>query len=263
MTRAALFSVVALSLYAADAAAQSKFTKLKNEPAIRNRIEYRNDRVEVAPAVGGTLNGQLRQQVYGSLRVKYHLSDLFAVGISGFGGISFANQTFKGIIEVQDRNQDGVADLPGGEADLAASDDEIFDNLRRVREVPFGAALEGEFTPLYGKISAFGKIFAHYDLSLTLGVGALRTQGIIAEVSPDEDRDALDPRFVPAPHLGVQMRFYVSDMIAINAEFRDTLLIDNLDGGLANGQPDTNVNNFFTGSLGASIFFPSVAALSK
>jgi hypothetical protein len=120
-----------------------------------------------------TLNSGFRQQVFGGLRFRYHLSDVFAFSLNGFGGVGFPTQSFTGILQTQDRNEDGVADLPNGEGDLANSQDAVFDDLRRVREVKFGAALDGEFTPIYGKISAFGKLFVRYDFSAILGITAV------------------------------------------------------------------------------------------
>ena len=58
----------------------------------------------------------------GRLRFRYHFSDFFAVGFTGFGGTSFPTKNFDGIIKVQDRDQDGNADLGNGEDDLAISD---------------------------------------------------------------------------------------------------------------------------------------------
>ena len=261
-TRLVLLSLFSTFVVAGTASAQSKFTKLKDEPAIRNKVELRDNRWEIVPEATGSLNSPLRQHVMGRLRLRYHLSDFFAVGITGFGGITFPTKNFTGIIQIQDRNQDGTADLPGGENDLEGNQDADFDALRRVRAVNFGGSLDGELTPIYGKLGIFGKYFIRYDLSLVLGMGVVQTAGILTEVAPVEG-DGIDARFIPSPHIGVGSRFFVNDFIAVNLEFRDTLVLDNFDGGLEQGVPATKLNNFVTGTIGAAIFFPTTAKISK
>jgi outer membrane beta-barrel protein len=261
-TRFALFSVASMFAVAGTASAQSKFTKLKEEPAIRNKVELRDDRWEIVPEATGSLNSPFRQHVMGRLRFRYHFSDFFAVGFTGFGGTTFPTKSFTGIIQIQDPGADG-ADLPGGEGDLEGSQDAAFDALRRVRAVNFGASLDGELTPIYGKLGIFGKYFVRYDLSLVLGMGAVQTAGILQEIEPSGDSDGIDARLIPAPHFGVGTRLFVNDFVALNLEFRDTLILDNFDGGLVEDVPDTKLNNFVTGTIGAAIFFPTAAKLSK
>jgi outer membrane beta-barrel protein len=262
-TRIALLSLFSTFVVAGTASAQSKFTKLGEEPAIRHKVELRDNRWEIVPEGAGSLNSPLRQHVMGGLRFRYHLSDAFAVGITGFGGITFPTKNFTGIIQVQDRDADGNADLPNGESDLKANNDNAdFDPLRRVRAVKFGGSVDGELTPIYGKLGIFGKYFVRYDLSLVLGMGVVQTAGILAEVD-DAGGAGVDARFIPSPHVGVGSRLFVNDFIALNLEFRDTLVLDNFDGGLINDVPATTLNNFVTGTLGASIFFPTTAKISK
>jgi hypothetical protein len=58
-------------------------------------------------------------------------------------------------------------------------------------------------------------------------------------------------------------RLFFSDAVALNVEIRDTLILDNLDGGLVAGAPDTQLNNFVTFGMGVSVFFPTVAKIGK
>jgi len=267
-TRVSLLAMIALiSLWGGSASAQSKFTHLGDEPAIRHKIEYRDGRFElVLPMVSPSLNSGLEQSLLLGGGLKYHLSDVFAIGLSGFFGLSFATATFNDIIAVQDRNADGAADIgAGGFGDLKGNTDPQFDDLRRVRQVKFGASLDGEFTPIYGKLSFFGRVFARYDLSAILGVSGIETAGILPEVAPRTGAEATDPRIIPAPHFGVGSRVFLSDFMALNVELRDTLLLDNLGGALdpKTLEPQTALNNFWTLGLGLSFFFPMVAKLGK
>jgi outer membrane beta-barrel protein len=258
-TRLSLLALASLGLFAAPAAAQSKFTSLEDEPAIRHKIEYRDGRFElVLPMVAPSLASGLQQALLLGGRVKYHLSDVFAIGATGFFGLSFPTGTFSDVIA-----KVGQGQLDGGLNDLRASDDATFDPLRRVRQIKFGASLDGEFTPIYGKMSLFGKVFARYDLSLILGVTGVQTAGIIPEVAPAEGNDPVDPRIIPAPHFGVGTRVFLSDFMALNFEVRDTLILDNFNGAQLDGVAQTKLNNWWTLGAGLSLFFPMQAKLGK
>lgn len=247
-SRISFFSALLVVLVAGSAWAQSKFTNLEDEPAIRNKLELRDDRVEVVPQGAFTLNSGLRQHFTFGARLRYHLSDVFALGISGFAGLSTPTGTFAGILELR-----GV----GNEAGLNNGDPAL-DDLRRVREVKFGGSLDGEFTPIYGKMSLFGKVFFRYDLSAILGVAVVATDEIVDLVQNDE---AL--RFIPGPTFGLGLRFFLNDFLALNTEIRDTLVLDNFDGGLVGNEPNAELNNFATFSLGLSVFFPTLPKISK
>jgi hypothetical protein len=253
-------------MIAGTAQAQSKFTKLDQQPGVRHKVELRDDRWEIVPEAAGSLNSPLTQHLMGRLRFRKHFSDFFALGITGFGGTIFATKSFNNVIAIQDIDGAAGADLPNGLADLKGNADAGFDPLRRVRAVKFGASLDGELTPIYGKLGIFGRYFLRYDLSAILGMGAVQTAGILPVVDAANNpagSAATDARFIPAPHFGIGTRLFVNDFFALNVEFRDTLILDNFDGGLVQGQPDTKLNNFVTGSIGAAIFFPTVAKISK
>src|SRR3954471_4296162 len=75
------------SIGGAETAAHSDRRKnnLTEQPAVRHRRLLVKQRFELAPLFESTINADFRHIVGGGLKLEYHFSDMFSIGVVGVG----------------------------------------------------------------------------------------------------------------------------------------------------------------------------------
>ena len=208
--------------------------KLEDGDAIQNRLLLRGGRFEASPGIGFTLNDAFQRTALLGLQLHYHISDSFAIGVSGYYGVSFNT-------DLADRIESSRPERAKAGA---------------FTEVGLIASAELTYTPIIGKFALFGRNVFNYDLHILAGAGGVQAKG--------------DPKleaFNIAPVVGFGMRTFVQDGISVNLQLRDYLYSSSLnavpseEGGAE--ATDSSFTNNFAVTISAGFFFPQEAKVEK
>ena len=208
--------------------------KLEDGPAVTKRLLLRGGRFEASPGIGFTLNDAFQRTALLGLQLHYHITDSFAIGVSGYYGISFNT-------DLADRIETSRPER----ADAGA-----------FAETGLIVSAELTYTPIIGKFAMFGRNVFNYDLHILAGVGGVQAAG-----GPDLEE------FNIAPVVGFGMRTFVQDGISVNLQLRDYLYASSLnavpadDGGAE--ATESSFSNNFAITISAGFFFPQEAKISK
>jgi outer membrane beta-barrel protein len=238
---------------------------LEGQPAIRHRVELRYLRFEATPFFGFSFLEDFNLQ--------YHIFDWFGIGGEFGGGGSLqtgvADEILRTLPDTFDPNRPGLPTR-----DLAQ---------KAMNKTQWMAALQGEFTPITGKLAAFGKLFVNYDFYVYGGVGFInRVNGLGAEFNKDTVQNCkmmnastgqpgcfgMNTGMAIGPSFGGGVHLFFNQWMAFNAEFRDVIIRDNAagrdldgDGLLTTDDAQTGAKYFFT--FGFAFYLPTHADVSK
>lgn len=216
----------------ADAARarKSALRKLEEGDAIRNRRLLRGGRFEVGPTFGVTLNDAYQRNILFGGQLAYHFNESWALGLTAFGGTG---------------SDTGLASDVKGERPEKAGDG-AFSNVGAL------GTLDVQYTPLIGKFALFGRNVFDYDLHLVVGVGGTQLAG---------DSDV--QKTTVTPMLGLGVRTFLSDAIALNFEVRDYLYSSALNSvterdaqGVESVDADSELSNNFAITFNFGFYFP-------
>jgi outer membrane beta-barrel protein len=260
--------LIAVSICALPLAAQAqRKSPLADAPAIRKRFELRSSRLELGAGAGATLGQDFYHSVLIDVKLGFHVTDWFS--ISAVGGFALANidTGFKSsVVGTLDPNSMTRAPTRG---DATASMNKLSQML--------GAQLE--LTPVTGKYSLFGKLFAHYDFYAFVGPGALNYTAD-APACPDTAQVAA-PTTPITPvagcgvtglkigvNTGVGIHSFINHFVALNFELRDVVAPNNAAGRDVNGDGkvdngDLSWGSTFIATLNVVLYLPSSPDISN
>jgi outer membrane beta-barrel protein len=265
---AVLAGAVLLAALAPTARAERKRNQLDGQPAVRHRLLLVKKRFEIAPAFEASVNADFKHTFSGGLKLEYHLSDMFSLGVVGLYGVGVDTGLNKKITGTL------VDSVPDG--DPTPTKDEWVGHLNTI---PLHGAAYVSVTPWYGKLAAFGKFFVNFDFYFQGGVAMAQLKNSCCDFTEDPDPDGdipnniypdEDPNNDPALndgtrfglYLGGGIHLFMSDWIALDLTVRDYLFSDNPSGLdfnadlLVSEDDDRFLNHLFMG-LGVSFFLPS------
>ena len=222
---------------------------LEGQPAVRHRYELREGRFEIGPSFGFSLDRAMRHTVTIGAKLEYHFSDAFSVGADLGYGIGF--------------NTGLASELEESYAD--ANESAIWDRMtKRMSDIKFQGDVRFAWTPIYGRIAVFSKLFVLYDMYAFGGVALAYTanSGKDGEWLPNTDQvDAANEGFRAGLALGVGMRIYFNHWIALGIEVKDLMFMDNETGAdQTRGLSDTELDIYKTCLGGANPTSCSVKA---
>lgn len=181
-------------------------------------------RFELTPQFGVTINDSVYRRFKTGANATYHITERIHVG---------------GLFDWYD-----FGETLGGRTNVF---DKTFKQTRTAADAPvvnwFGA-LEGGYTPIYGKFTLFNLAIIYYDISASLGVGAINSESLVQP----------EPSTGFAATGSLQSHLYISDWMALNVRVRDVLFPSTLTG--PNGQSN-QISNLVTVSAGVSLYFPT------
>lgn len=228
-TRMLLGLLLLLSLMAPGiASAQSR--SLEDGPAIRRQLLHRSAKLELQPGVSAMFGNAYQIPLYGNLTVRYHLSNRVSVG----------------------------ADLNGSPWAL---DRAIVRNLRdndpqmnqivEVADTPFVGSFQFTYSPIVGKLNMFNQI-QYFDVHLIGGAGGALQSANYAALGG----------FKFGAVVGIGLRLFVRDSIALNVRFVD-YLYSNAEAYRQGTSVDSKFRQHYLFTAGVSFFFPKVVYVSR
>ncbi len=209
--------------------------------AVQQVYALRINRVEVTPSVSQSLNDPFVSHTGIGLGLNYWWTNVLALGVNFIW--------YEGL----------------------ESESELAFQVRRstrlsvpINQYQFGAHLNFTYVPVYGKFSMFNEFIFQYDAYIVGGVGLMRTRPVPV-VDPEVRRFDFDIRI--AFNLGIGLRVFVTRWLAIFAELRDYMYLEQLENltvGLGQQRTDQTTwtqsslafTNNVTAHLGLTIFLP-------
>jgi outer membrane beta-barrel protein len=156
----------------------------------------KKSRVEIAPFAGITLNDPLIRHYSFGGDLNYYITDVLSIGLEG--------QYF--IKELSERES-----LVGLQYYLVPT----------LNKLKYHYALAFGYVPGYGKFGLFNKWIVHWDLTVALGIGRIRTEIIPRAFG---DKSFTNDNWVG--HGGIGVRLFVLDWLTLSVTFRDYVYQD-------------------------------------
>ena len=262
LVTAVLTGCAALAVSWAAEAQEIQITgPLAGAPAVRKLRLRREGRFEAAIGASFTLLDEYQRTIMPGLRLQYHFTDWFGVGV--FGGYGFQYTT-----GLTDELQEKAIDGRQCEANPAAKECRLTEvNLTRgdladdqLGRLQWLIAPQLTFVPFRGKLSLFASLFVDTDVHFFAGPAIIGVQERadcgFAEDDP-ENNGGLEPcsgnyelasRVAVAPTFGLGLNFYPTQFFGFGLEWRglpfswNTSGFDNEGGGPDQEFPDTAVN---------------------
>lgn len=209
--------------------------------AVQQVYALRINRVEISPSASFTLNDPFVSHTGLGVGLNYWWTNVLALGVNFIW--------YEGLEAESDLNY-----FVRRSTRLAVP----------VNSYQFGAHLAFTYVPIYGKFAMFNEFIFQYDIYVLGGVGLMRTRPIPV-IDPEVRRFDYDIRV--AFNLGIGLRVFVTRWLAIFAELRDYMYLEQLENlEVALGADRTDpatwsqsspafVNNV-TAHIGLTIFLP-------
>lgn len=177
--------------------------KRREVKVVQKRAVEKDGRFEITPNFSVIPNDDFIMYFPVGLRVGYHLSEAFAVELSG----SYAIQS-----------NTGLTDFLEQEAGLRRADLQ--------EEISLYYNLSLLWAPIYGKISVLGYKLAHFETYVGLGVGLVHTTEI-----PEGNPEGNDVN-KPAANTVLGFRWFINDWLNVRTEYRH-FFFEKFDGGVS------------------------------
>ncbi len=209
--------------------------------AVQQVYALRINRVELIPSISQSLNDPFVSHTGIGLGLNYWWTNVLALGVNFIW--------YEGL----------------------ESESELAFQVRRstrlsvpINQYQFGAHLNFTYVPVYGKFSMFNEFIFQYDAYIIGGVGLMRTRPVPV-VDPEVRRFDFDVRI--AFNVGIGLRVFVTRWLAIFAELRDYMYLEQLENltvALGDQRTDQTTwtqsslafTNNVTAHLGLTIFLP-------
>jgi outer membrane beta-barrel protein len=195
----------------------------------------KQDRLELIPSWGLTLNDNMIRHIMFDGRVNWWLTDVLSVGAEGQ---LFGHQFLEPY-------------------DLVARQ---YRRLPTLNEYNWGASVNFNYVPIYAKFAMFNHRIVHWELMATLGVGMTETQVI--------PRDPALPGWKNhdiTPNVGLTARVFLASWLTLDLGVNDYIFVDKFESVMrkssdsldeAKAAADSRLINHIVFTAGVSFWFP-------
>ena len=254
ITLSVCLGLVLLSSVALAQKTDERRRTLEGQPAVRHRYELRAGRFEIGPSFGFSLDRAMRHAFTIGAKLEYHFSDAFSVGADLGYGIGF-NTGLASELEGSYEKENTAAEPDKGT--------KKWNRLtKRMSDIKFQGDVRFAWTPIYGRLAVFSKLFVLYDMYAFGGVALAYTANdgkdgewtnpTTGKVNIDQV-DAANEGFRAGLALGVGMRIYFNNWIAMGLEVKDLMFMDNETGAdQTRGLSDSELDVYKTCQQGAN-----------
>jgi outer membrane beta-barrel protein len=198
------------------------------------------ERFELSPELGISVRDAFFTKYLFGAALTYHFSEAWAVSLHG-------GYTMSVISNAAQICTQATATSAGG--CRSPTWDELTSNKGQPANKAYGltaglATLDLQFSPIYGKLSLSAEGLVHFNLYLLAGPAAV----------------FYGPTNSPTVggNVGLGLRFVLNKWLALRAEFRDTIYVEQSFFSDENGNALTSVRNQLMFDLGFSMFFPTL-----
>lgn len=285
MKKLLVATVLAVLTLGSAAAHAARKNPLEGQPAVRKRVKFLRMRFEVTPRLGLTYLQDFKHNFLIGVSSEFHVASWLSFGVFfDYAAVSWDTQLTNEIEQTLPVNLN-----PNTRADPAPSKSIM---KKALDTMLFQAGVYAAYSPWFGKLSLFGKIFAHFDFYILAGAGFAMFKGGSLDINGcDGDIDPTgncttsvlymkrDPNggneFKIGPLWGFGVRFRILRWMAIHMAFQDIIIKRNAAGFDRTGDtvPGTDVvivdkkdeswENLMTFTIGVSFLLPTAAPRSK
>lgn len=284
MKKLLVATVLAVLTLGSVSAYATRKNPLEGQPAVRKRVKFLRMRFEVTPRVGLTYLQDFKHSFLIGVGAEFHVASWLSFGaFFDYAAVSWDTQLTNEIVSTLPDHLN-----PNTRADPAPSKSIM---KKALDTMMFQAGVYAAYSPWFGKLSLFGKIFAHFDFYILAGAGfAMFNDGTLAvgcgkEIDPTGQCDSgvlymqRTPNggnsFKIGPLWGFGVRFRILRWIAINMSLQDIIIKRNSAGFDRTGDtvPGTDVvivdkkdeswENLMSFTIGVSFLLPTAAPRSK
>lgn len=218
-----VFLGLGLLLCAPSAMAEEKIELMGDQPAVRHRLELRENRFEAGVAWNFTLNRAMRHNMLFGVKLAYHFLDTLSAGAEIAGGFGFNTG-------LADELKDSYA---------AQNEQELWEKReQRMSDILMAGDIRLAWTPMYGRIAVFSKLFVLYDLYIFGGFGMAYTKNKgdegdfvnLLDSSIVDDVNAANEGFRPGLALGLGMHIFFNNFVSLGVEVKNIMFEDNETG---------------------------------
>lgn len=224
---AALFGADALALPSGQASAQEVQVTgpLAGAPAVHHMRIYRQNRLQIAPVIGMTLQEPFRRSMILGMQLQYFLTDWLGIGVWGaYAGVGFDTNLTSNIQSQGVTTERNQLSLPSRE-----------NFPKQVGEITGIGALQMTFVPLRGKLALFQRLFVDTDFYIFGGLGFVGLQersNIAASTCTGmstitaqnqcflDSQTARSNRMTLSPTFGAGLTAYFTDWFGVAVEWR-------------------------------------------
>lgn len=208
-------------------------------PPVSGHLFLKKGRFELSPSVTFSLRDAFFSKYIFGAALTYHLSDAFAVGLRGGYALATVSSSAQlcdstGCRPPSFSRVDGFA--PG--------------------QITLLAGLDGQWAPIYGKLSIIAERFLHFDIYGIAGIALVQYGGpkpLDSNNLPDSSQPT--PRlFTPGGNLGAGMRVFLNRWLTARLELRDLIYVERINVAQ---NASTSLRNQLLFELGVSMFFPT------
>jgi outer membrane beta-barrel protein len=260
--------------------AQQRKSILDGQPSVRRRVLFLPKRFEVTPHLGATYLQDFKHSLLVGVRLEYHALEWLSFGVFfDYAVVNLDTGLTKEIVSTlpQTLNSNTLVD-PSPSKEVM---EDALDSLM------FKAGVYVAYTPWFGKLSLFGKLFAKFDMHILAGAGFVMLKK--GEFNPSNfssdcsDRTKLCFNRVDdngglkiGPLFGFGLRFWALKWLAVSMTFHSIVIKRNSAGFDRTGDTDTvntdslvidkndeSWENLMSFTVGVSFFFPMNAPRSK
>jgi len=236
-----------------------RVSPLADAPAVRHRAELREKRFEIGPSVTTTIGQDFYHAVMIGGRLSIHLTDWIA--ISGMGAVN-VTPTFA--TSFNNSLQERLPATKGSDRTPAKSEAVL--GMNHIAQT-FAGQLD--LSPISGKYSLFGKVFANYDFYVFGGVGVINyaADSVDGKHCQTEGNSCPVTGLKIGPTFGAGIHTFLGDAVSLGLEFRDIMVRNNASGRDATGDrvvdnDDQTLGNTFMVGLSLTLFLPTDAHIS-
>jgi outer membrane beta-barrel protein len=226
----------ALALAAPRSASGSEADAFENKvPPISGQLYMKAGRFELTPTLNLSVNDPFFSKFFGGLKLGYHLTESWSVGVTGAAGTSTPT--------------DSASICTANQGCAKPTDAQLYQVPGRIRSM---AGAELAWSPVYGKLAILAEVPVHFDLSILGGADWISYDEVLSAAVA---AGGTKPGKVSSigGHLGLGMRLFLSRLMALRLEVKDYVYkadIGNLD--------KSQLQNQLFVELGLSFFFPGV-----
>ncbi len=222
-------------------------------PAVQNRFFVKAERFELAPTLGYVPNNPFAKRYVGGVLFAYHFSENLAAS----GQLTYS----------PDLGKTDLKGLTGALVRIAYNGPGGGNFQQPISKTTLSANFAAQWTPLYGKINLVGETVLNFETYGVAGLGMISKHDFFASFNPSAPPQF--PTFVDladqgnevkiGPVLGAGINFFLNQTIALRADGRATLYLDNQPSYDATVQiTEQRLYNHLVISGGLSFFFPKM-----
>jgi outer membrane beta-barrel protein len=263
-----------------------RLNDLHNDKAVRHRRLLLRNRFEFTPLFESTINADFQHTIGGGLKLEYHISDMFSIGVIGVYGTSIHTGLVDKLVSngSPSKLEDSTNDM--------TREPSVTEFLDHLNSMPVHGAAYVSVTPWYGKLAAFSQAYVAFDFYFQGGVSFAQLDGscptnICSDMAPGQPRpnpmpggENLPPDNNPnndAPlntggraglYLAGGVHVFLNDFLALDLSVRDYAFSDNPSGADYNadlfvgqntktGEDDNRFLHHLFFGAGVAIMFPT------